>query len=130
MALRLATSRPVLVAAPAYLERYGTPSTLVELEGHRGIFYTNRGSDDWRFRQDEKTHIVRGRVGIALNNGDMMRDAAIAGLGITLLLLFIVGEQIRAGTLRVIDIGIDAVQEHIYMAHPDGRNHQLSCVRS
>lgn len=118
----LAASRRVLVAAPGYLERHGTPASLAELEGHRGIFYTNRGSDDWRFQQQGQTRIVQGKPAVVLNNGDMMRDAAVAGLGITLLPLFIVGQQLREGTLRVIDVGMEAVEEHIYIAHPDGRN--------
>lgn len=118
----LAASRRVLVAAPAYLERHGVPTTPAELEGHRGIFYTNRGSDDWRFRQQDQVRIVQGRLAAALNNGDMMRDAAIAGLGVSLLPLFIVSGALAEGTLRVIDIGIDAEQEYIYIAHPDGRN--------
>ena len=49
MAWRLAPSRRLLVASPGYLERHGTPASLAELEGHRGIFYTNRGIADWRF---------------------------------------------------------------------------------
>ena len=49
MAWRLAPSRRLLVASPAYLARHGTPDSLAELERHRGIFYTNRGVADWRF---------------------------------------------------------------------------------
>jgi DNA-binding transcriptional LysR family regulator len=59
---------------------------------------------------------------MVLNNGDMMRDAAIAGLGIALLPIFIVGGAIKAGTLRVIDVGIEAEQEYIYIAHADGQH--------
>lgn len=118
----LATSRRVLAAAPDYLARHGTPASPTELEGHRGIFYSNRGSDDWRFLHQGQTLVVQGRQGVVLNNGDMMRDAAVAGLGIALLPSFIVSEALRAGTLRIVDIGIEADQEHIYIAHPDGRN--------
>lgn len=49
IAWRLATSRRVLVASPGYLARAGLPSDAAALEGHRGIFYTNRGVADWRF---------------------------------------------------------------------------------
>jgi len=44
MAWRLAPSRRVLVACADYLARHGTPVSLGELEGHKGIFYTNRAS--------------------------------------------------------------------------------------
>jgi DNA-binding transcriptional LysR family regulator len=122
VAWRLATSRRVLVAAPAYLDRHGTPRSPEELEGHRGIFYMHRGGADWRFAQQGDTRIVRGRPGMVLNNGDMMRDAALAGLGIALLPVFIVSDALRAGTLRVIDVGVEAEQEYIYMAHADGQH--------
>jgi DNA-binding transcriptional LysR family regulator len=122
VAWQLAASRRVLVAAPAYLDRHGAPRSPEELEGHRGIFYMHRGGADWRFAQRGETRIVRGRPGMVLNNGDMMRDAAIAGLGIALLPIFIVGGAIKAGTLRVIDVGIEAEQEYIYIAHADGQH--------
>ena len=99
MAWRLAPSRRVLVAAPAYIERNGAPASVAELERHRGIFYTNRGVADWRFPGVKGAVIVRGRAGLRVNNGDMMRDAAVAGLGIALLPTFIVAEAIRAGAL-------------------------------
>src|SRR6201996_8686850 len=44
---RITTSRRVLVASADYLERAGTPASLDDLRTHRGIFYTNRGVDDW-----------------------------------------------------------------------------------
>ncbi|QFR34142.1 LysR family transcriptional regulator [Ancylobacter sp. TS-1] len=117
----LARSRRVLVASPDYVERNGAPGNLAELEDHRGIFYTHRGIADWRFEVGEKAVQVRGRPGLRVNNGVVMRDAAIAGLGITLLPLFIAGPDIRAGTLRVVDVGAEPEAEFIYVAHPEGR---------
>ncbi len=34
---------------------------------------------------------------------------------------FIVGPDIRAGTLKVVDIGLQAAPEYLYVAHPEGR---------
>lgn len=122
VAWHLSTSRRILVAAPSYLTQHGTPTSLKELEGHRGIFYLNRGNADWRFVQHGQTRLIRGRLGMMLNNGDMMRDAAIAGLGITLLPIFIISGALKEGTLRLINVGVETEPEHIYIAHPDGRN--------
>lgn len=121
MAWRLAPSRRVLVASPAYLRDNGKPASIEELEQHRGIFYTNRGVADWRFPSIGGTVIVRGRMGLGLNNGDMLRDAAIAGLGIALIPMFIVGAAVAAGELEMIDIGVQPELEYIHIAHPDGR---------
>ncbi|WP_426230140.1 LysR family transcriptional regulator [Pararhizobium sp. DWP3-4] len=121
MAWRLAPSRRVLVASPAYLRDNGRPGTIEELEQHRGIFYTNRGVADWRFPSVGGTVIVRGKMGLGLNNGDMLRDAAIAGLGIALIPMFIVGAEVAAGELETVDIGVQPELEYIHIAHPDGR---------
>jgi DNA-binding transcriptional LysR family regulator len=120
-AWQLATSRRVLVAAPSYVSRYGRPASAEELEGHRGVFYSNRGGADWRFVRHDQTTVIQGRSVLVLNNGDMMRDAAVAGLGIALLPMFIAGDAIRSGALVPIDIGIEPETEFIYIAHPDGQ---------
>jgi DNA-binding transcriptional LysR family regulator len=121
IAWRLAPSRRVLVASPDYLARHGAPTSTVELDGHRGIFYTNRGVGDWRFSGPDGGTIVRGRAALRVNNGDMMRDAALAGLGIALLPMFIAGAEITAGRLRIVDVGVQPEPEFIYIAHAEGR---------
>lgn len=118
---KLARSRRLLVASPDYLERQGTPASLAELEGHRGVFYTNRGAADWRFEGPSGATIVRARLALGMNNGDMIHDAAVAGLGIALLPAFIAGPAVREGQLREIDVGLRPEPEFIYMAHPEGR---------
>jgi DNA-binding transcriptional LysR family regulator len=120
-AWRLASSRRVLVASPDYLARHGSPQSTADLERHQGIFYTNRGVADWRFPDPNGAIIVRARVGLRVNNGDMMRDAAIAGLGIALLPIFIAGTAIKSGALSVIEVGAQAENEFIFVAHPEGR---------
>lgn len=128
MAWKLAPSRRVLCASPAYIARHGAPGSIEELAGHRGIFYTNRGVADWRFPRiagsgnGEDAIVVRGRLGLGLNNGDMIRDAAISGLGIALLPMFIAGPAIKTGQLVPVDIGMHPENEFIFMAHPDGRH--------
>lgn len=121
VAWQLAPSRRLLVASSDYLARQGTPSTMDELQNHRGIFYINRGVADWRFQGQEGALVVRATVALRVNNGDMMRDAAVAGLGIALLPTFIAGAAIQSGALRVIDLGLQGAAEYIYVAHPKGR---------
>jgi DNA-binding transcriptional LysR family regulator len=118
---RLAPTRRMLVASPGYLARRGTPRTKAELEKHDGIVYANRGGADWRFMSSAGAVIVRAAARLSVNNGDMLRDAAVAGLGIALLPMFVAGPAILAGDLSIIDIGIEPEEEFIFMAHPQGR---------
>ncbi|MFL6600389.1 MAG: LysR family transcriptional regulator [Steroidobacteraceae bacterium] len=121
VAWRLAPSRRLLVASPDYLARAGVPTSIEQLQIHRGVFYMNRGVADWRFTGPKGGVNVRARVALRVNNGDMMRDAAMAGLGIAHLPTFIAGAAIKAGALRVVDVGLAAAEEHIFLAHPAGR---------
>jgi len=120
VAWKLAPSRRVLVASPAYLQRHGTPGDAQQLQDHRGIFYTNRGVADWRFESPEGAVVVRAKAALRLNNGDVMHDAAVAGLGLGLMPTFIAGESLRQGLLQVVDIGLETPQEWLYVAHPEG----------
>ncbi|WP_267551414.1 LysR family transcriptional regulator [Rhizobium rhizogenes] len=122
VAWKLASSRRLLVASPGYLKRHGRPASLSDLENHRGIFYTNRGVADWRFQGADGAVVIRGRLALGVNNGDVLHDAAIAGLGIALLPTFIVGPSVGEGRLVEIDIGHRPEPEFIFMAHPEGRN--------
>lgn len=115
VALRLASSRRLLVASPDYLAEHGAPASLKALESHGGILYTNR-ANDWRFETADGTAIVRPRPALRVNNGLIMRDAALAGMGVTLLPTFLVHKELAAGALRVVDVGVEAEGAEIYIA--------------
>jgi DNA-binding transcriptional LysR family regulator len=115
---RIARSRRLLVASPEYLKRHGNPGSLQELEQHQGIIYSNRGAADWRFQSGRKFVTVRPRTAISVNNGLVMRDAAIAGLGIALLTTFILNEPMKKGALKAVDVGAEPEGATIYIAYP------------
>lgn len=121
IAWKLAESRRLLVASSAYLERAGTPRSLADLEDHRGIFYTNRGAADWRFNTLTGPAIVRAKLALGVNNGDMICDAAIAGLGLALLPAFIARPAIKSARLVEIMLDVEPEREFLYMAHAQGR---------
>ena len=121
VAKRLAVSRRFLVASPDYLSRHGTPSAIEELGTHCGILYVNRDAD-WRFRRDDGWTVVRPRAGLRVNNGLIMRDAAIAGLGLTLLPNFFVQSELAAGLLVQVDLGFEAEGAELYLAYPRDRS--------
>jgi len=122
VAWKLAKSRRLLTASAAYLAEYGTPRTLNDLRRHRGIFYTNRGAADWRFRTAAGPVSVQARSMFGVNNGDMMRDAAIAGLGLAMLPAFIAAPAIKAGDLTAVPLDVAPDEEYLYMAHAQGRD--------
>jgi DNA-binding transcriptional LysR family regulator len=119
IAKRISDSRRVLVASSDYLKRCGNPTSLQELGKHRGIIYGNRGAADWRFRNGRKWVIARPQIALRVNNGLVMRDAAVAGLGIALLATFLLEAPLKKRTLKVIDVGAEAEGATVYVAYPD-----------
>ena len=117
----LAASQRVVVASPDYLARQGQPRALEDLAAHRAIYYLNRGIADWRFLDAEENGLIRPKAALRVNNGDVMRDAALAGLGLALLPTFIIWQELRSGALVVVDVGRAVEPESIYVAHPEGR---------
>lgn len=123
----LATSKRILVASPGYLARNGKPRMPSDLGGHRGIVYANRDAD-WRFSGSGGWTVIRPRVALRVNNGLVMRDAAIASLGISLLPAFFVDAALSAGKLTHIDIGVDAEGAELSIAYPRDRSASAKIV--
>ena len=119
---KLAKSRRILVSSAAYLAEHGTPTCLQDLRDYRGIFYTNRGASDWHFRTRDGPIAIQAKQALGVNNGDIIRDAVAAGLGIAMLPAFIAGPAIKAGKLVAIPLDIAPDEEWIYMAHSQGRD--------
>jgi len=89
---RLASTRMLLCASPAYLAAHGTPLHPRELAGHAVIAYTYwAAKDEWHFDGPEGTVSVTTRPCIHANNGDTCRAAALAHQGIILQPSFLVG---------------------------------------
>jgi DNA-binding transcriptional LysR family regulator len=121
IAKRIAPSRRMLVASPDYLKMQGTPRAIGDLEQHRGIIYSNRGAADWRFRQSGRWSVVRPGAVMRVNDGIIMRDAAMEGLGIALLPTFVFHDSLTSGKLRLLDVGAEAEPAMIFIAYPNAR---------
>ncbi|MEQ1566498.1 MAG: LysR family transcriptional regulator [Myxococcota bacterium] len=102
VARRLGPSTMVIVGSPAYLTRRGTPQVPADLRGHDCLNY-EYSPPTWRI--GDVTVPVSGRL--VSNNGDMLRAAAVAGLGLIYSPRFIVSQQLREGSL------VRVLQDHI-----------------
>jgi DNA-binding transcriptional LysR family regulator len=118
---RLTISRRTLVAAPIYLDRHGRPETVEELEQHKAIHYMERGPDDWTFKAEIERVVARVAPRLRVTSCFAMREAAIAGLGIAWLPTFHSYQAIKAGTLEVVDVGIEPDVTPITIAYHNGR---------
>jgi DNA-binding transcriptional LysR family regulator len=117
VAHRLAQSSRHLVASPAYLENAPPLRSVGDLSAHRAIFY-NRRESDWRFEGPGGASVVRCLSALRLNNGLMMRGAALAGLGVALLPRFVVHDDLREGALRIVKLDRAPQSAELFVAHP------------
>jgi len=101
IAIPLATIRSLIVASSSYLDRHGTPTTPEELSHHQGLCYSNLADPQkWRLIDSEgRDASIRIPLRLQANNGDLLLEAAIAGLGICLSPTFIAYRAILDGRL-------------------------------
>jgi DNA-binding transcriptional LysR family regulator len=121
IARKLGQYRMMLCASPAYLKQQGTPHDPDDLKTHRCLCYsTNSLVPEWQFVSKEgKPWAVQINGPLHANNGDVLRAAALQGLGIVYLPSFIVGPDVQASTLASLlpefvptDTAIHAVYPH------------------
>jgi len=122
LARYLAPAQMALCAAPAYLERRGEPSTPAELEQHECLVYDYLARQGvWSFVRAGQHVDVRVRGRLRGNNGDVLLQAALDGLGIILAPTFIAHEALRSGALAPILPEWRALDAGVYAVMPPGR---------
>jgi DNA-binding transcriptional LysR family regulator len=127
---RLATTRMVLCASPAYLAQHGTPTHPFELAAHAVIAYVYWSTrDEWRFEGPHGPVSVRTQPIMSTNSGDTCRAAALADQGVILQPGFLVGPDLVAGTLVELMPDYRAQEFGIYAVYPT-RKHVPAKVRA
>jgi DNA-binding transcriptional LysR family regulator len=125
IARKLAEMPRVLCASPAYLARAGSPAGLEDLPNHACVGYAHLAAGQiWQFhpqRGATEVRSVRVKSRFVANNGELMRNAAISGLGLVLLPEFIVAAALREATLVRVLPGCRPVQTALHALYPRDR---------
>lgn len=124
VATRLASNRRVLCASPDYLRRHGVPKKPDDLAKHECLLMavSRDSTDSWHLRGpdgDETTVRLKSRV--KSNLGEVIRDAALGGLGIALHSTWHVSEDLRAGRLKLVLPDYQLPESAIYAVMPERR---------
>ena len=100
LARKLGQTRMVIVAAPGYLARRGTPRAAADLASHNLLDanYT-RARSGWPLRLPEGDIVVPVTGNAQASDGEALRQLALAGLGLARLAAFQVRADIAAGRL-------------------------------
>lgn len=100
---RIGTLEVVTCATPSYIERYGEPTTLQELDQHRGVHYfsnTTGRNLDWSFSVDGQAVDIAANGIISVNDSEAYMTCGLQGFGIIQLPRYMVSPHLESGALR------------------------------
>ena len=133
MAKKLSRRTNFVCAAPAYLEKYGTPSSLSDLSQHNCLLGTR---DYWHFIDFKETDSKKTDYGknadkeknlrvsgtVQYNSGHSLVDAALKGLGIVQLPDYYVQKYLASGELVSLLNNYREPEESIWAIYPHNRH--------
>ena len=128
IARKLADNPWAICGSPDYLERSGSPATPEDLVAHNCL--TRRpqagGTFVWQFEGADGRHEVAVSGNLRTNNSEILRAAAIGGMGLVRLSEWIVRPEIRAGSLRLVledyEVSPMGSEGPIYAVFPHSRH--------
>jgi DNA-binding transcriptional LysR family regulator len=121
-ALPVGALRAVLVAAPSYLSRHGTPQRPADLSRHRAVGLTvdGQGQMAWGFKgKRSKSVVIEDRL--VVNTNAVKVAAAVAGLGVARALAYQVSDEVRDGRLQIVLAPHEPPPVPVHLVYPAGR---------
>jgi DNA-binding transcriptional LysR family regulator len=123
IATRVGAVRRIVVAAPDYLARRGTPQVPADLAAHAVVAFSGvSGGEPWVFRDRA------GESGVAINprlvvtTAEAAVDAARAGFGVTRVLSYQAAADIAGGSLARLLPAYEGDELPIHLLYPGGRH--------
>jgi DNA-binding transcriptional LysR family regulator len=97
----IATINLLLCATPQYLAQQGYPEHPSDLKHHSCLHYGHLVTgNQWKLSGPDGEHLLQIRGVLCCNNGEVLREAVLRSLGIGLLPMFIVGDDLHQGSLQ------------------------------
>ena len=107
IARKLGSTSMMIVGAPSYLQRFGTPESVEHLEAMNRLSHSYaRSIDGWPLLANGEPITLAPTEQVRVSDGEGLRQLALAGVGLARLPTFTVKEDIRCGRLT-------AVAEHL-----------------
>ena len=122
VARKLAADRLVVCASADYLARRGTPAHPGDLVHHSCLRYALVDTAaEWRFRGPHGPFVLPAQGPLIASSGAILREAAIAGLGLAVLPLHMVARDVTDGRLELVLEGQRKAEIAIHAVYPDRR---------
>lgn len=123
VARRLAPSRRLLCASPAYLQAHGTPVRPADLAQHACLGFSRLASHPlWHLRDGDKATAIRIAGPLVTDDAQSLVQAAVSGAGIAMVSDWLAGPELCSG--RLVPVLPDHPVENnetVYLVHPSAR---------
>ena len=97
---KLAQTRRILAASPAYLEKNGAPKNIDELQEHKFLLYTYiHKPEELHFTRGDESQTIKVKSALKANDGLILKSAALDGLGILIQASSLLHTEVESGTL-------------------------------
>lgn len=121
VATRIGAIRRVVVGSPAYLAERGVPHAPAELAQHDCVSSTVLvGANAWTFAGGKAETSVPVHARLVVDTAEAAVDAAVAGAGLTRVLLYQAETALRAGALRIVLEEFEASPSPLHLLHAGG----------
>lgn len=121
-AVRVGSVRRALYASPAYLAAHGEPASPADLARHAIVAFApaTQPAPRWTLGRGRARRSITVAPRLVVNLAEPAIDAAVAGLGITRVLSYMVDHLVRAGALRPVLEGYEPPPIPVHVVHPGG----------
>ena len=119
---QLGACRLMTLASPNYLAQHGVPRHPSELRHHECLIYASDPTPaSWTYRQGDREHRVPVRGHISANNGVLLAEACVRGMGVARQPDFIATPYLERGELREILEDFEITPLGVYAVLPGNR---------
>lgn len=123
IAKRIAPCKHVIVATPAYLEKYGKPNSPHQLSKHKILSYQHQDHAlEWQLKNSRGENVtVSLSSSLQMNNSLALKAAMLGHMGISRMPSFVVGNEIKEGLLVTLFNDYEILEASIYLVYPQRR---------
>ncbi|WP_034302565.1 LysR family transcriptional regulator [Herbaspirillum sp. RV1423] len=119
---KIGVAEVVLCASPSYIAQHGAPQTPDELNRHACLNFSHEHlRHNWHVKTEDGIRDIPITSNVVSNSALLLRDFALAGMGIAMRPSFSLGDDLRCGKLQRVLADYQMGQVTVMMAYPSRR---------
>jgi DNA-binding transcriptional LysR family regulator len=121
-AIRVGSVRRVICASPEYLDARGIPQAPEDIAAHNIVQFSSLASKtEWHFKGSEGEITVPFSTRLTVNTADVAIAAAVAGCGLTLVLSYMITQEVVSGKLKIVLADYENASLPVHVVYQEGR---------